>query len=128
MKPAEIASYVLQHDARNLRLKRRLAEQGIDGRGEYQVTCRFRAATRGQASELARELRQKGFAAEMTPGRGGLGGQVLEGRRPAAAIAGRGGEPRIYGRDGALGGSAGLLLRRLGSASHGPGTMKQPSA
>lgn len=62
MKEKEIAAYILQHDARNLQLKRRLAEQGIDWRTEPRVVCRFRAPSRQQASELARELEQKGFA------------------------------------------------------------------
>ena len=63
MKESQIAGYILQHDARNLQLKRRLAERGIDWRTEYQVTCRFRAPGRQQASELASELQQKGFTA-----------------------------------------------------------------
>lgn len=74
MREADIAGYILQHDARNLRLKRRLAERGIDWRNQYLVTCRFRAPNQQQALRLEEVLLTQGFAtakAELPPGRGG---------------------------------------------------------
>ena len=74
MREAEIAAYILQHDARNLRLKRRLAERGIDWRNEYQVTCSFLAPNQQQASRLEEVLFNQGFAAataEPSPGKAG---------------------------------------------------------
>jgi hypothetical protein len=41
---AEIDSDILRHDARNLQLKRRLAERGIDFRGERPIICNFRGS------------------------------------------------------------------------------------
>ena len=58
---AEIDSDILRHDARNLQLKRRLAERGIDFRGERQITFNFRAANQRQASQLEQELSRRGF-------------------------------------------------------------------
>jgi Regulator of ribonuclease activity B len=72
MREAEIAAYILQHDARNLQLKRRLAERGIDWRNEYQITCRFLAPNQQQASRLKEVLLHLGFVAakaEPSPGR-----------------------------------------------------------
>lgn len=40
---AEIESGILRHNARNLQFKRRLAERGIDFRGERPIICNFRA-------------------------------------------------------------------------------------
>ena len=56
-----IDSEILRHDARNLELKRRLAEHGIDFRGERQITCNFRAPDEGTASELEHRLFERGF-------------------------------------------------------------------
>jgi hypothetical protein len=61
MEEAQIATCIFQHDARNLRLKRRLAERGIDWRNQLEITCRFRAASQQQASQLAKELSGQGF-------------------------------------------------------------------
>ena len=61
MKESEIAAYILQHDARNLQLRRRLAERGLDWREQFQTTCRFRAPGRRAATLLAAELYKKGF-------------------------------------------------------------------
>jgi len=68
MKEAAIRACILQHDASNLRLKRRLAEHGIDFRGLSQVCCRFQAGSLAQLFLLAEALRQKGFViAEFAP-------------------------------------------------------------
>ena len=72
MEEAQIAACVFQHDARNLRLKRRLAERGFDWRNQLAITCRFRAASQQQVSQLAEELSGKGFvslAVGPAPGR-----------------------------------------------------------
>ncbi len=58
---AEIASEILRHDARNLQLKRRLAERGIDFRGEREITCKFWAPNQRQASLLEQRLIERGF-------------------------------------------------------------------
>ena len=74
MREAELEAYILQHDARNLQLKRRLAERGIDWRNESLVTCRFRAPNQQQASRLQEALLHQGFAAakaEPSPGKAG---------------------------------------------------------
>ncbi len=60
---AEIDSEILRHDARNLQLKRRLAERGIDFRGEREIMCNFRAPDRRQASLLEQRLIERGFLA-----------------------------------------------------------------
>ncbi len=61
MKEAAIGECVLRHDARNLRLKRRLAEHGIDARGSVGVRCRFLAPSLAQAFLLAAALRRLGL-------------------------------------------------------------------
>jgi hypothetical protein len=61
MKEAEIAGYILEHDARNLQLRRRLAERGLDGRSVCWISCRFPAASRQHARQLAQNLRQAGW-------------------------------------------------------------------
>jgi hypothetical protein len=58
---SEIDSDILCHDARNLQLKRRLAERGIDFRGERPIICNFRASNRRQASRLEQALIERGF-------------------------------------------------------------------
>ena len=69
---AEIDSDIFRHDARNLRLKRRLAERGIDFRGERPITCNFRAPSPRQASRLEQGLIEKGFLVlEVPPVRSG---------------------------------------------------------
>jgi len=57
---AEIDSDILRHDARNLQLKR-LAERGIDFRGERPIICNFRAPNQRQASRLEQALTERGF-------------------------------------------------------------------
>jgi hypothetical protein len=74
MKEAEIVTYILQHDARNLRLKRRLAERGIDWRNQCEITCRFQAPDQQHALRLREELSEHGFDSvvpELLPGRAG---------------------------------------------------------
>ena len=61
MKEAAIGECILRHDARNLRLKRRLAEHGIDLRGPAGVRCRFLAPSLAQAFLLAAALRRQGL-------------------------------------------------------------------
>lgn len=61
MKQAVILECVLQHDARNLRLKRRLAEHGIDVRDSVGIRCRFLSPSLAQAFVLAAALRQQGL-------------------------------------------------------------------
>jgi len=63
MRKAEIAACIFLHDARNLRLKRKLTERGIDWRNEYQTTCRFLAPDRHQAVLLVEDLNRRGFLA-----------------------------------------------------------------
>jgi hypothetical protein len=58
---SEIDSDILRHDARNLQLKRRLAERGIDFRGERPIICNFRAPNQRQASQLEQALIERGF-------------------------------------------------------------------
>ena len=58
---AEIDSDILCHDARNLQLKRRLTERGIDFRGERPIICDFRAPSQRQASRLELALIERGF-------------------------------------------------------------------
>ncbi len=58
---AEIDSDIFRHDARNLQLKRRLAERGVDFRGERLIICDFRAPSRQQASRLEQALTERGF-------------------------------------------------------------------
>jgi hypothetical protein len=53
MKEADISACVFRHDARNLRLKRKLAERGIDWRNEYRTACHFLAPNQQQAALLA---------------------------------------------------------------------------
>lgn len=61
MKETAIGECVLRHDARNLRLKRRLAEHGIDVRCCAMVRCRFLAPSLAQALLLAADLRRQGL-------------------------------------------------------------------
>jgi regulator of ribonuclease activity B len=61
MRDADIAACIFRHDARNLRLKRKLAERGIDWRNEYQTTCRFLAPDQRQAILLVEDLNRRGF-------------------------------------------------------------------
>ena len=58
---AEIDSGILRHDARNLQLKRRMAERGVDFRGERPIICNFRAPNQRQASRLEQALIERGF-------------------------------------------------------------------
>lgn len=53
----------MRHDARNLQLKRRLAERGVDWRECFQTTCRFLAPNPRQASLLKQALYKGGFTA-----------------------------------------------------------------
>ncbi len=79
MKEAETAAYILQHDARNLSLKRRLAERGIDWRNEYLVTCRFLTPNQQQASCLEEVLLNLGFAvAKAEPSLGKAGNWLVQ--------------------------------------------------
>ncbi len=61
MNEAEIRRAVFRHDARNLQLKRRLAELGIDFREAHPTTCLFRAPGEPQARQLAQQLQARGF-------------------------------------------------------------------
>lgn len=63
MRKAEIAACIFRHDARNLRLRRKLTERGIDWRNKYQTTCRFLAPDQHQAVLLVEELKRRGFLA-----------------------------------------------------------------
>ncbi len=68
MTESEIDREILRHDARNLQLKRRLAELGIDFRGRRYITCNFRAPSQAQGRQLERELIEKGFQVlDMSP-------------------------------------------------------------
>jgi len=58
---AEMESDIFRHDARNLQLRRRLAERGIDLGGERPITCNFRAPSQRQASRLEQGLIERGF-------------------------------------------------------------------
>ncbi len=70
MNEAEIRRNVFRHDARNLHLKRRLAELGVDFREAHPTICRFRAPGEQQASQLARQLEIRGFRVlKMSPAR-----------------------------------------------------------
>jgi len=69
---AKIDGDISRHDARNLQLKRRLAERGIDFRGERPITCNFRAPSQRQASRLEQGLIERGFLVlEVSPARSG---------------------------------------------------------
>ena len=61
MREADIAACIFRHDARNLLLKRKLAERGIDWRNEYQTACRFLAPDQRQAVLLVEDLNRRGF-------------------------------------------------------------------
>ena len=57
----EIDGDILRHDARNLQLKRRLAERGIDFRVKRSIDCSFRAPNPRQAFQLEQALVERGF-------------------------------------------------------------------
>lgn len=61
MKETDIAACIFRHDARNLRLRRKLAERGIDWRNECQTACRFLAPDQRQAVLLMEDLNRRGF-------------------------------------------------------------------
>ncbi len=70
MGEAEIRRSVFRHDARNLQLKRRLAELGVDFRQAHPTICRFRAPGEPQATQLAHQLEIRGFRiSKMCPAR-----------------------------------------------------------
>ncbi len=73
MKEPDIAACVFRHDARNLRLKRKLAERGIDWRNEYQTACRFLAPDERQAVLLVESLNRRGFLNVNSAPAGGKG-------------------------------------------------------
>ncbi|HLK32029.1 MAG TPA: ribonuclease E inhibitor RraB [Terriglobales bacterium] len=84
MKEAEISGDILRHDARNLQLKRHLAERGIDWRSQCQTVCRFCGPEQQQAAALAGVLRRKGFLVmepELLPGRSPARGWRVEAQR-----------------------------------------------
>lgn len=61
MKKTDLDDWILRHDARNLQLKRRLAERGVDLRDRHRVTCYFRSPDQRQAALLAQALSQRCF-------------------------------------------------------------------
>jgi hypothetical protein len=63
MKEPDIGACIFRHDARNLRLKRKLAERGIDWRNEYRTACRFLAPDQRRAVLLVEDLNKRGFLA-----------------------------------------------------------------
>ena len=52
---------LLRHDARNLQLKRRLVERGVDCRLVSDIDCHFWAPDQAHAGLLAQELLAHGF-------------------------------------------------------------------
>jgi hypothetical protein len=61
----DLGKTLLRHDARNLQLKRRLVERGVDCRLVSHILCRFSAPDEAQAGLLAEDLRGKGFRARV---------------------------------------------------------------
>jgi hypothetical protein len=92
---AEIDSDIFRHDARNLQLKRRPAERGIDFRGERPITCNFRAPSQRQAFPCS-------------VGRFSYLARSSTGPTPRPSL-----EPRSYGRDGPVCSRVVMCLRWL---------------
>ncbi len=68
MKEAEIRQSVFRHDARNLQLKRRLAQRGVDFRRAHPTTFLFWAPGEQHGARLAQQLEAGGFrVVKMSP-------------------------------------------------------------
>ena len=78
MKEAEIERCIFSHDARNLQLRRKLAERSVDLRDECRSVCHFLAPNQKQGKLLEQELHARGFLeVDITPA-GKTGGWCVD--------------------------------------------------